>query len=202
MVVDECHRGYLLDREMSDAEMSFREPGRLHLEIPPRAGAFRRSQDRPDCDAGAAHRPYFRRSDLHLFLPRGRDRRLSDRSRTAGADHDRTEPGRDQIQEGRKARDSSTPAQARSIWRMHPTIFNFEVDEFNKRVVTVPFNATVARGAGRATSIQTSGKDADLRRERRPRGHRRRAGQKGFRRNAMARSRMLPSKRSRGASIG
>jgi type I restriction enzyme R subunit len=24
MVVDECHRGYLLDREMSDAEMSFR----------------------------------------------------------------------------------------------------------------------------------------------------------------------------------
>ena len=24
MVVDECHRGYLLDREMSDAEVSFR----------------------------------------------------------------------------------------------------------------------------------------------------------------------------------
>ena len=24
MVVDECHRGYLLDREMSDAELSFR----------------------------------------------------------------------------------------------------------------------------------------------------------------------------------
>jgi hypothetical protein len=24
MVVDECHRGYLLDREMSDMEMSFR----------------------------------------------------------------------------------------------------------------------------------------------------------------------------------
>jgi type I restriction enzyme R subunit len=24
MVIDECHRGYLLDREMSDAELSFR----------------------------------------------------------------------------------------------------------------------------------------------------------------------------------
>jgi type I restriction enzyme R subunit len=27
MVVDECHRGYLLDREMSDAELSFRDQG-------------------------------------------------------------------------------------------------------------------------------------------------------------------------------
>ncbi len=38
LVVDECHRGYLLDREMSDTDLSFSQSGRLHLEISPRVG--------------------------------------------------------------------------------------------------------------------------------------------------------------------
>jgi type I restriction enzyme, R subunit len=42
MVVDECHRGYLLDRELSAAELSFR----IHLEISPCARTLRRREDR------------------------------------------------------------------------------------------------------------------------------------------------------------
>ena len=40
MVIDECHRGYVLDREMTDSELSFRDAGRLRLEVPPRPRHF------------------------------------------------------------------------------------------------------------------------------------------------------------------
>jgi type I restriction enzyme, R subunit len=43
IVVDECHRGYTLDREMSDRARVPRRV-RLHLEVPPRHRAFRRRE--------------------------------------------------------------------------------------------------------------------------------------------------------------
>ena len=54
IVVDECHRGYLLDRGAigSRAELSQRRG--LHLEVSPRARLLRRREDRPDSDAGPA----------------------------------------------------------------------------------------------------------------------------------------------------
>ena len=72
IVVDECHRGYLLDRELSDAELSLPRRGGLHLEVSPGPRAFRRGQGRADRHAGAAHRADLRRPGLHLQLPRGR----------------------------------------------------------------------------------------------------------------------------------
>ena len=60
MVVDECHRGYLLDREMSDAELSFRKPGRLHIQIPPCAGVLRCRKNRPNGNASSSHGKHLR----------------------------------------------------------------------------------------------------------------------------------------------
>ena len=79
MVVDECHRGYLLDREMSDAEMSFRSEDDY-------ISKYRRVLEYFDAvKIGLTATPalhtvqIFRRPDLYLFLPGSRHRRLSDR---------------------------------------------------------------------------------------------------------------------------
>jgi type I restriction enzyme, R subunit len=67
MVVDECHRGYLLDREMSDAELSFRgqedyvSKYRRVLEL------FRRRENRSHGHTRAPHHRHLRRSHLHLI---------------------------------------------------------------------------------------------------------------------------------------
>jgi hypothetical protein len=61
IVVDECHRGYLLDRELGDAELDLPRRGRLHLQVPPRARSLRRGEDRPHRHAGPAHHRDLRR---------------------------------------------------------------------------------------------------------------------------------------------
>ena len=61
IVVDECHRGYLLDREMSDTRAPVPRRGRLHLEVPARARPLRRGEDRPDGHARAPHEGDLRR---------------------------------------------------------------------------------------------------------------------------------------------
>ena len=87
MVVDECHRGYLLDREMSDAELSFRSQDDY-------ISKYRRVLEYFDAvKIGLTATPalhtvsIFGKPDFQIFLPRSRDRRLSHRSRAARPDH-------------------------------------------------------------------------------------------------------------------
>ena len=93
IVVDECHRGYLLDREMSDAEFSFR--GQEDY-----ISKYRRVLDYFDAvkigltaTPAPAHDRDFWRPDLQVFVSGRRDRGLPDRPRTADTDHDRARPG-------------------------------------------------------------------------------------------------------------
>ena len=87
ILIDECHRGYLLDREMSDGRGYVPRPGRLRLEVSPRGGVLRRGEDWPHGNARAAHRRHLRRADLPLQLPRRGGRRMAHRPRPAASDH-------------------------------------------------------------------------------------------------------------------
>ena len=78
MVVDECHRGYLLDREMSDAELSFRSQDDY-------VSKYRRVLEYFDAvKIGLTATPalhtvdIFGTSDLHLFLSGSGHRWLPD----------------------------------------------------------------------------------------------------------------------------
>jgi type I restriction enzyme, R subunit len=78
IVVDECHRGYLLDREMSDAEMSFRNEADY-------VSKYRRVLEHFDAvKIGLTATPalhtvqIFWRPHLYLYIPRGGDRRIFD----------------------------------------------------------------------------------------------------------------------------
>ncbi len=68
IVVDECHRGYLLDRELSDTEMTFRGYEDYISKYRRVLDYFRRLQGRTDCHAGAAHHANFRCAGLYLQL--------------------------------------------------------------------------------------------------------------------------------------
>ncbi len=201
MVVDECHRGYLLDREMSDAELSFRSQDDY-------ISKYRRVLEYFDAvKIGLTATPalhtvrHLRRSDLHLLLPGGRHRRLPDRPRAAGPDRDRAR------QAGIKfAKDEQVElldTRTGEIDLAHaPDEIRFEVDEFNKKVVTVPFNRVVAEELAKPHRPEPSRQDADLRRERRPCRHRGRRAQEGFRATPTARSRTPRSRRSPAAWTG
>jgi type I restriction enzyme R subunit len=89
IVVDECHRGYLLDREMSDTELTFRDYDDY-------ISKYRRVLDYFDAvKIGLTATPalhtteIFGRAGLHLQLPRGGDRRLPGGPRAADPDHHR-----------------------------------------------------------------------------------------------------------------
>jgi type I restriction enzyme, R subunit len=69
MVVDECHRGYLLDREMSDQELEFRSQDDKYRRVLEHFDAVKIGLTATSPPYGAN----LRRSDFHLLLPRGRD---------------------------------------------------------------------------------------------------------------------------------
>jgi hypothetical protein len=68
MIVDECHRGYLLDREMSDAELSFRSQDDY-------ISKYRRVVEHFDAVKIGLTATHFRRSGFQVLLPRGGPRR-------------------------------------------------------------------------------------------------------------------------------
>jgi type I restriction enzyme R subunit len=158
IVVDECHRGYLLDREMGDAEMRLPRPRRLRLQVPPRARSLRRGEDRPHRHAGAAHDRDLRAAGVPVQLPRGGDRRRA--SSITSRPH--------QIVTA-LARTACTGAPARrwrSTTRRRSTIdtvtlpdeVNLEIDSFNKRVVTENFNRVVCAELARHIDPSLPGK--------------------------------------------
>ena len=145
MVVDECHRGYLLDREMSDAELSFRSQEDYISKYRRVLEYFDAVKDRPHGDAGAAHRQISSAS-------RSSPTPIAKPSSTAILiDH---EPPRSD-HDGAVARPASTSRRAKrsscsirgpaTIDLAHaPDEIQFEVESFNKKVVTVAFNRAVA----------------------------------------------------------
>ena len=92
MLVDECHRGYTLDREMSDAELGFRSEADYVSKYRRVIEHFRRRPHRPDCDARPAHDRDLRPPHLHLRPAGGGDRRLVGGSGAADPHRDRAVP--------------------------------------------------------------------------------------------------------------
>ena len=79
IVVDECHRGYLLDRELSDTELGFRSYDDYISKYRRVLDYFERLQDRPHRHPRTPHNSDLWPAHLRLQLSGGRDRWLLDR---------------------------------------------------------------------------------------------------------------------------
>jgi len=144
MVVDECHRGYLLDREMSDAEMSFRNEEDY-------ISKYRRVLEHFDATKiGLTATPALHTTQIFgdpIFTYSYReaviDGYLTDHEPPVRIE---TTLSRGGIEFKRGEELEILDTSTGQIDLAHaPDDINFTVDEFNKRVVTVPFNATVAK---------------------------------------------------------
>ena len=109
MVVDECHRGYLLDRELSDAELSFRNQDDY-------ISKYRRVLEYFDAvKIGLTATPALHTVNIFgdpVFKYSYREAVIDgylDRPRAADPDHDRAQPGRHQVREGRGDRADRHP---------------------------------------------------------------------------------------------
>src|SRR6266851_4374242 len=144
MVIDECHRGYLLDREMSDEELSFRNEADY-------VSKYRRVLEHFDAvkigltATPALHTvqifgdPIFTYSYRQAVI----DGYLIDHEPPVRIE---TMLSRGGIEFKRGEELEILDTSTGQIDLAHaPDDINFAVDEFNKRVVTVPFNATVAK---------------------------------------------------------
>jgi len=143
IVVDECHRGYLLDREMSDAELSFRSQEDY-------ISKYRRVLEHFDAvKIGLTATPALHTVQIfgdlvftYSYREAVIDGYLIDheppvRIETALSQSGITFKTGEQMEllDSRTGRIDLTHA---------PDEINFQVDEFNKKVVTVPFNRAVA----------------------------------------------------------
>lgn len=143
LVVDECHRGYLLDREMSDAELEFRSQEDY-------ISKYRRVLEHFDAvKVGLTATPA-----LHTVQIFG-DPIFTYSYREAVIDGhliDHEPPLRITTKRGREgiifAQDEEielfdTESGEVNLART-PDEVKFDIEDFNKRVITVPFNTTVA----------------------------------------------------------
>lgn len=144
LLVDECHRGYLLDREMSDAELSFRSEEDY-------ISKYRRVLEHFDAvkigltATPALHtikifgNPIFTYSYREAVI----DNFLIDHEPPIQIITHLAQNGI-QFRAGESLDAIYTPTG--HLQRMEaPDHFNFEVENFNKQVITVPFNRAVAQ---------------------------------------------------------
>lgn len=157
MVVDECHRGYLLDREMSDAELSFRSQEDY-------VSKYRRVLEHFDAvkigltATPALHTvsifgdPIFKYSYREAVI----DGYLIDHEPPVQITTALSKSGI------RFAKDEEIemidPRTGNIDLARTPDEIRFPVDEFNKNVVTVPFNKTVAEELARHIDPNLPGK--------------------------------------------
>ncbi|CCE11419.1 endonuclease R [Bradyrhizobium sp. STM 3843] len=142
MVVDECHRGYLLDREMSDAEMSFRNEADY-------VSKYRRILEHFDAvKIGLTATPALHTVQIFgepIFTYSYREAVVDGYL----IDHDpptriETELSRDGIHFARGDQLSFLDTATGKIDLTHaPDDLDFEVGDFNRRVITRPFNRVV-----------------------------------------------------------
>lgn len=157
LLIDECHRGYLLDREMSDAELSFRSQDDY-------VSKYRRVLEHFDAvkigltATPALHtvqifgEPVFTYSYREAVI----DGFLIDHEPPVQITTALSQSGI-QFRAG-EALDAiySPTGHLQRIYA--PDDLNFEVEEFNKKVITVPFNQAVARELTRHIDPNLPGK--------------------------------------------
>jgi type I restriction enzyme R subunit len=144
LLIDECHRGYLLDREMSDAELSFRNQDDY-------ISKYRRVLEYFDAvkigltATPALHtvqifgEPIFKYSYREAVI----DGFLIDHEPPIQIATALSQAGI-RFRAG-EAMDVLYPVTKHVEQIYAPDELNFEVDEFNKKVITVPFNAAIAQ---------------------------------------------------------
>jgi type I restriction enzyme R subunit len=142
MVVDECHRGYLLDRELSDGEMSFRNEADY-------VSKYRRVLEHFDAvKIGLTATPALHTVQIFgdpIFTYSYREAVIDGYL----IDHDppirlETELSRDGIHFARGEHLPLLDAATGKIDLTHaPDDLDFEVSDFNRRVITRPFNEVV-----------------------------------------------------------
>lgn len=144
VLIDECHRGYLLDREMSDAELSFRNQDDY-------VSKYRRVLEHFDAvKVGLTATPALHTVQIfgepvftYSYREAVVDGFLIDHEPPVQITTALSQGGiRFRAGEAMDAIYSPTG----DLQRIYaPDDLNFEVDEFNKKVITVPFNAAVAQ---------------------------------------------------------
>jgi len=157
MVVDECHRGYLLDREMSDAELSFRSQDDY-------ISKYRRVLEYFDAvkvgltATPALHtisifgKPIFKYSYREAVI----DGYLVDHEPPVQITTALSKAGI-KFAKGEEI-ELIDPRTGIIDLATTPDEIRFEVDEFNKNVVTVPFNRVVAEELARHIDPNLPGK--------------------------------------------
>ena len=144
LLIDECHRGYLLDRELSDAELSFRNQDDY-------VSKYRRVLEHFDAvKIGLTATPA-----LHTVQIFGEPiYKYSYREAVIDGyliDHEPPVQITTALSQGGirfragEAMDVLYPVTKQIERTYAPDDLNFEVDAFNKKVITVPFNAAVAQ---------------------------------------------------------
>ena len=168
IVVDECHRGYLLDRELSDTELTFRG-------FDDYISKYRRVLDYFDAvKIGLTATPALHTAQIfglpiyHLQLSGGGHRRLSGRSRAADPDQYRTVQPRASLEGGRRGARSTIPTVTKIDLFNAPDEIKLEVEDFNRKVITEDFNRVVCEYLATEIDPSITAKDPDLLRQRRP----------------------------------
>lgn len=143
IVVDECHRGYLLDRELSDAELSFRDQDDY-------ISKYRRVLEYFDAvKVGLTATPALHTTDIFgdpIFTYSYRDAVID------GFLNDHEPPiqittalARSGISFGKSEQLELLDTRTGEIDLAHaPDAISFDVEQFNKKVITEPFNRAVA----------------------------------------------------------
>lgn len=157
MVIDECHRGYLLDRELSDAELSFRS-GDDYI------SKYRRVLEHFDAvkvgltATPALHTVQIFGNPIYTYSYREAviDGYLIDHEPPVRIETALAQAGiRFQAGEEIEILDTRTGA----IDLAHtPDEISFDVEDFNRKVVTVPFNRVVAEELARHIDPDLPGK--------------------------------------------
>jgi type I restriction enzyme, R subunit len=157
IVIDECHRGYLLDRELSDAELSFRSQDDY-------ISKYRRVLEHFDAvkigltATPALHTVEIFGDPIYTYSYREAviDSYLIDHEPPVRIETALTQAGiRFKAGEEMEILDTRTG----KIDLTHtPDEISFEVEGFNRKVVTVPFNRTVAEELARHIDPDLPGK--------------------------------------------
>jgi type I restriction enzyme R subunit len=157
MVVDECHRGYLLDRELSDAELSFRSQDDY-------ISKYRRVLEHFDAvKIGLTATPALHTVDIfgdpvfkYSYREAVIDGFLIDHEPPIQITTALSQAG---IKFKKGERVELLDTRTGKVDLAHtPDEIKFDVDEFNKAVITVPFNKAVAEELARHIDPNLPGK--------------------------------------------